>query len=372
MLKKNNKLKQIIYIITFFALIIIFTFLVLLTKDSDKIIDIKQFIKTDTKLIYVIKDKCFNYPIQILDKYSIDYIKVENKDLTIFERTKLKNIIDTKKIKNSLVIYEGGKVKDTLENLNKKEVNKFLQENNIIPSQIVDNVEEIVNESNKILDSQYSMVYIPYTNLDEIKKQDEILKDIAENYSIEYKRIDAYLLSNNQQEKINSLLGLSLVEDQILVLVKDNKMISNIRGIHSKNTYIEKLYGANFINELEIKIKEIDYDIFNKMLEDKEKSIILLGSDKVKDVSEVFNLLNKMIYTYDINVNFLNIDNSDLSNKIKEKLENIGYDGAISYPLVIIAESNKILGYAIGNSKEEYFIDIFMENGVIKGDVING
>ena len=170
----------------------------------------------------------------------------------------------------------------------------------------------------------------------------------------------------------DNLLNISLVEDQILVLVKDNKMIANIRGIHSKNTYIEKLYSANFINELEIMINEINYDNFNDILEQKEKNIILLGSESEKDVNAIFNLLNKMVYNYDINVNFLNVNNSDLNNKVKEKLETIGYNGAVSYPLVIISESNRILGYAIGNSKEEYFIDIFIENGVIKGDAING
>jgi len=39
--------------------------------------------------------------------------------------------------------------------------------------------------------------------------------------------------------------------------------------------------------------------------------------------------------------------------------------------MVLIVESNNILDYVIGNSTEEYFLDIFIENGVIKGDVIN-
>lgn len=370
-MSKKNKLKQIIYIVSFLVLFLIFIILILFTKDSKKITDIKEFLKTDTKIIYVIKDKSLSYPIEILDKYSVDYIKIDYKDLTIFERRKIKEIVGNKNITNSLVIYKNGKKGSILKNLKEQEVVKFLQHNDIIPSEIVDNVEEIVNESNLILDSQYSMVYIPYTNLDEIEKQDKIFKDIASDYEIEYKKIDAYLLSRNQQEKINNLLGLSLVEDQILILVKDNKMIANVRGVHSKNTYIEKLYSVNFINELEKKINEIDYAEFNDILENKEKSIILLGSENEKEVNEVFNLLNEMIYNYDINVNFINIDNSDLNSKIKEKLEELGYNGAVSYPLVVITESNKILEYIIGNSKEEYFIDIFIENGVIKGDVIN-
>lgn len=367
---EKRKMKQIIYAVSFLLLFLIFIILILFTKDSEKIKEIKEFLKTDTKIIYIIKNESLSYPIELLDKYSIDYIKIDYKDLSIFERKKIKNIIDNNDITNSLVIYKNGKKRSILENLKEQEIVKFLQKNNIIPSEIVDNVEEIVTESNSILDSTYSMVYIPYTNLAEIEKQDQIFKDIASDYEIEYKKIDAYLLSNNQQEKMNSSLGLSLVEDQILILVKDNKMVANIRGVHSKNTYIEKLYSVNFINELENKINEIEYDEFNDILKDKEKRIILLGYEK--EVNEVFNLLNEMIYNYDINVSFMNIDNSNLNNKVKEKLEEIGYNGAITYPLVIITESNKILEYVIGNSKEEYFIDIFIENGVIKGDVING
>ena len=52
-------------------------------------------------------------------------------------------------------------------------------------------------------------------------------------------------------------------------------------------------------------------------------------------------------------------------------LTNIGYSDAFSLPLVVIVESNKILGYAIGKSNEEYFLDLFIENGVIKREIVN-
>jgi len=150
-------------------------------------------------------------------------------------------------------------------------------------------------------------------------------------------------------------------------------MVSNIRGIHSKKTYIAQLYEANFINELENKINELDYDSFKEKLNTKEKNIILIGSDELKDSNDVYELLNKMIYNYEINVSYINIkkDDTELYDKIKEDLETIGYTEGFSLPLAVIVESNNILDYAVGNSKEEYFIDIFKENGVIKGDVIN-
>lgn len=376
MLKKFKDPKIKIICITLCSLfILIFLILIYLTIDGRKIRDIKDFINIDTKVLYVTSDKTLDYPIKIMDKYSIDYLKIYSSELTIFERKKIKKIVDSSDIKNVLVIYENGEIKDKLfEYKNKESVNKFLQNNSIIPNKLVDNVDRIISESERMLESSYSMVYIPYKELDNIEAQDEIFKQIAEEYSIDYKKIDAYLLSNKQQEKINSLLGISTVEDQILILVKDNKMIANIRGPHRKNTYIQTLYDVNFINELENKVNEIDYNSYKELLNSNEKNIIVIGNENNKDSNDVIENLNKIIYNYDIVVNYMNIENidSNLSNKVKEKLENIGYSGAFSIPLVVIVESGKILDFSVGNSAEEYFIDIFIENGVIKGDVING
>jgi len=375
MLKEISNRKKIIYIISFCLLVLMFLFLVYLTIDGNKIREIKDFIRTDTKILYITEDENLDYPIKVMDKYSIDYYKINSSELTIFERKKIEKIVDGKKFGNVLVIYENGKIKDKLfEYKDKESVNKFLQDNNVIPSVLVDYVDKIMSESQKLLESSYSMVYIPYKKIDNIENQDEIFKQIANEYSIDYKKIDAYLLSNKQQEKINSLLGISTVEDQILILVKDNKMIANIRGPHRKNTYIETLYDVNFINELENKVNEIDYNLYKELLNSNEKNIIVIGNENNRDSNDVIENLNKIIYNYDIEVNYINIENidSNLSNKVREKLENIGYSGAFSIPLVVVVESGKILDFAIGNSNEEYFVDIFIENGVIKGDAING
>jgi hypothetical protein len=376
MLKRiSNRTKKIICVTSFSLSILIFLLLIYLTIDGKQIRELKDFIHTDTKILYVTEDDNLDYPIKIMDRYSINYLKISISELTIFERKKIEKITDSRDFKNVLVIYENGEIKDKLfEHKDKESVNKFLQDNNIIPNELVDYVDKIMIESQKLLESSYSMVYIPYKKLDNIENQDEIFKQISEEYSIDYKKIDAYLLSSRQQEKINSLLGISTVENQILILVKDNKMIANIRGPHRKNTYIETLYDVNFIDELENKVNEIDYNSYKELLNSNEKNVIVIGTENNKDSNDVISNLNKIIYNYDIEVNYINIENvnSDLSNKVKEKIENIGYTGGFSIPLVVIVESGKVLDFAIGNSSEEYFIDIFIENGVIKGDAING
>lgn len=370
----SHKSKKIIYIVSFSLLILLFLVLIILTKDSKQIIEIREFIKTDTKLLYIIDNQDTNYPVEILDKYSVDYLEVNSNELTIFERKKLEKIINSKYLNNILVIYQDGVIIDALiEYESNDSVNEFLQKNNVIPQTIVENVEDIMKQAETISDSEYSIIYIPYENHEEIEKQEEIIKSIASEYSIEYKKIDALLLSKTQQEKINTILGLSDVENQILILVKDKKIVANIRGIHSKNTYIETLYELDFITELENKLNEIDYTEFKSELKNNDKSIILLGIKGYKDCDNVFKLLNQMIYNYDMEVNYIDLKSteSDVYKKVNEKLENIGYKEGFSLPLVVIVESNKVLDYIIGNSDEQYYIDVFIENGVIKGDVIN-
>lgn len=374
MFKKKLKSHKKTYIILFSLLIILFITLVILTIDNKKIVEIKEFINNDTKVLYITSDDSLKYPIEILEKYSIEYMKINTNELNMFERKKIKNVVDSKDLNNVLVIYQNGSIKDTLiEYESNESVNKFLQENNIIPEILSDKVNHIMNEVNNVLVSDYLMVYIPFKKVDEVENQEKIFKKISNDYSIEYKRIDAYLLSDKQHEIINKTLGLSLVEDQILILIKNKKMIANIRGPHSKKTFIQTLHDANFIDDLESKINEIDYNEYKQILKSQEKNILVIGSNNSKDSNEVVELLNEMIYSYNIKVSYLDVDISDtaLTNKIKEKLVSAGYIGSFSLPIVIITESSKILDYAIGNSKEEYFLDIFIENGVIKGDVIN-
>ena len=367
-------IKKLVYAISFSLLVFLFVYLVLLTKDSKNIIEVKEFIKSDIKVLYIYQSKEEKYINEFLKKYSIEHKNIDSNKLTIFERKKLKNIINNNNIKNVIVLFENGEIKDYLVNSkSNKKIEKFFQKNEITPEEVVDNVKEIEKESMKILDNDYSIVYIPYIKHDEILNQERIFENISKKYSIDYKRINAYSLSKIQKAKINKLLEISDVEDQILVIIKNKKMIANIRGIHSKNTYIENLYELNFIDELETKINQVDYDEFKRVLNNDDKSIIFIGMDNSHDCEKVFNLLNGMIYNYNLNINYINLKdtNSSIYSKVKEKIEKIGYKGNFTLPLVLIVESNKILDYIIGNSQEDYFLEVFIENGVIRGDEIN-
>lgn len=373
--KTNDKTKKIIFGIFFSILVIVFISLLIFTSSSKTIKEIKQFVKTDDKVLYISDGtKNSDEIIKLMNKYDVYYLEIDSSKLNLFERKKIEKLTNTKYLNDVAVIFKNGKVKDALiEYEFEEQVVKFFQKNKLIPKIIVDDVKNIMKEVKNILNSEYSMVYIPYENYDLIEEQDKIFKEIASEYSIDYKKIDAYLLGYNQKETINQILKLSFVDDQILIIIKDNKMIGNIRGMHSKNTYIETLSDLNFIKEIENKINEIDYHTFKEKLTNNDKSIIIIGNNDLKDCETISNVLNDMIYSYNISVDYINVGNVDstLYKKVQEKIENIGYKEGFSLPMVIIVESNTILSHVIGSTNEEYFLDIFIENGVIKGESIN-
>ncbi len=361
--------KKVLLTLFFITLITILVVLLILTRDSNFIKEVKGFIENDTKVLYVsTKGKYSDYPINVFNKYDTKYLYIDSTKLSKLDKTKLEKIIDTKNLSNTVIIFKNGKIQDKKLNYDTdNEFNSFLQRNDIIPEVIGDN-KGIIESVSNLLETDFTVLYIPYRYINGIDTQNEILKNISYQYSINYKMINAYLLSKIQQEKLNSILQISSVEDQIIILIKDQKIIGSIRDIGVSNDYIEKMKEYNFIEQIDNYIQEINYEDFNNILESKDKNIILIGKDNCKHCNEVINTLNRIIMNYGINVNYINIGETDseLSKIIENKLTLLGYSDGFTTPITFMVESNKIIDYVIGASTEKYFIDIFTENGIIK------
>ena len=370
MVKDNFKVKNnIILLIILGILLVIFFSLLFITKDNSRIKDIKKFIQTDTKILYISnKNNYKEYPIDLFKKYEINYLYIDSDKLTNVEETKLEKIINSKYLSNIIVIYNNGEIVDAIiEYDNEESLNKFLQKNNIIPEVIGDNI-NIIEEVKTILDTEYSLIYLPYKSIDKIDNQDRILKDICEDYEINYKKIDAFLLSSSQHNKLNTLLQISKVEEQIVILVKNKKIIGSIRDINNKKEYLEKLKEYKFVEEINSLITFINLNEFNNLLNNNEKNIIVIGKDECKYCDSVTTTLNDIAINYDIKINYINVGklDSDISLQVEEKLIELNYNDGFTTPIVLVVENNKLLNYVIGFASEQYFVDIFTENGIIK------
>lgn len=369
---KNNTFDIIKTFLMFvFVVFLITIFIVLLVVFSDnKVVDnIREFTKNGTKVLYFSnKEKFSNYPIELLEKYDIEYLYIETSDLSKFEQKKIRSIVDNNNIYNSIIIMENGEVKETLVDYNSDtDVLNFFQRNNIIPA-IIGNTKDILENTKKLITSDLMLLYVPYNYNNLLLEQNKILTEITNEYNIGYSMIPAYLLSFNQQEKLNSILQISYVENQIVILVKNKKIIGSIRGYGSKSTYIEDLYKYKLISEIESYIQEIDYDILNNLVSSSESNITVITKNDCKYCESVLSTLNKIKLEYDISINLINITDfdSEIAKSIENKLTELGYNDGFTTPLTIITQSNKVIDYVIGSSNEKYFVDIFRENGIIK------
>ena len=370
MIKDNFKVKNnIVFLIILGILLVIFFSLLFITKDNSLIKDVKKFIQTDTKVLYISKEKNYKeYPIDLFRKYEVEYLYIDSNKLTNVEENKLEKIINSKYLSNIIVIYNNGEIIDAIIEYDSEDsLNKFLQKNNIIPEVIGDNT-SIIEDVKTILDTDYSLIYLPYKNTEEVENQDRILKDISEDYEINYKKIDAYLLSSSQHTKLNTLLQISKVEEQIVILVKNKKVIGSIRDINSKKEYLEKLKEYKFVEEINSLITFINLNEFNNLLNNNEKNIIVIGKDECKYCDSVTTTLNDIAINYDIKINYINVGkiDSDISLQVEERLMELNYNDGFTTPMVLVVENNKLLKYVIGFASEQYFIDIFTENGIIK------
>ena len=164
--------KKIIIGVFSTIVVIVFVVLLLLTMDDKFIKDIKKFIKTDTKVLYITdKDNYNKYPIELLDKYEIKYKYINSKKITSFEKTKLERIINNNDLSNIIVIFESGKIKDALLRYDSKtELNEFLAKNGVIPN-IIGDISGIKNKINNSLESEELILYLPYKYDDSIEYQ---------------------------------------------------------------------------------------------------------------------------------------------------------------------------------------------------------
>lgn len=359
-----------ILLILFIIVLVGFIIALLVFMPNKKLINnIKTFININTKVLYISNKENFSdYPIELLKKYEIEYMYIDSSKLTSYEKNQIKKIIKTSKFSNIIAVFENGKLIDTISNFkNEDEVIKFFQKYEVIP-EIIGDIGDITSNIESLVLNDLMILYFPYKYTDDVEKQDIILKKIALENNIKYQMINAYLLSKNQQEKLNSLLKISSVEDQIVILVKEQKIIGSIRGINRKSEYISKMKDFEIISKMQNYMKKIDYSKFCETVYKNEKSIVVITKEDCKYCDDVIDILNKIVINYEIEINYIDIENldSNTSKKVEEKLIELEYSDGFTTPITFIFESNKILDYVIGPSTEQYFIDIFSENGIIK------
>ena len=368
-----NKIKsgkiRLIYLLSAIAIFVVIVFCIKSLENFNYIKAIKKFVEKDTKVVYISDKKNYSqYPIDLLSKYGINYLYINSSNLSGIEKNKLEKVFNSKYLNNIIIVYNDGKIIDAIISYESEDkLIDFFRKNNIIPESD-SNPEKVIKKLESSLENDLGIIYIPYNDLEANDEQKNILKDISKQYDLKYDIVEAYLISLEQQKKINLTLDISDVEDQIVIFVKDKKVIGNIRGLHTKEEYVNELRKFKMIENTLNEINEIDYEKFLNITDSKDKNIIVIGKNDCKYCDDALNTLNTIASDYELKINYFNVETQESENfkKVKEKLEKMDYKDSFTTPLILITESEKILDYMIGVSSYEYYEEKLMELGIIK------
>ena len=370
MIKDNVRVIKFIYILFILLAIIFFSSCALLR--NNKIINtINDFVKKDTKILYISNsNKHTPYSIETFEKYDINYLYINCNNLSEIEKISLHKFINKKDITNIVMLYKNGKYVDSVNYYSEDELYDFLNKYDLMPKVIGDN-SSIINQISEYIKKDKSVLYLPYDLDNEVEKQNLLLQNLSYTYGIDYKKINVYLLSNVQKEKLNSLLGISVVEDQILLFIKNGNIIGNIRGNITKDEFVKKIDDISFIHDTKNKLTSINYDKFESILDSNNKSVVTIIKDDCKYCDDLLETFSDISNLYDVNIYYINVQNeeTELSKRVKEYLNNLNYNDISTLPITLIIERNKVIAYTIGASSTNYFVDIFNENGIINKEV---
>lgn len=111
--------------------------------------------------------------------------------------------------------------------------------------------------------------------------------------------------------------------------------------------------------------KEIDYNTYKEMIENKESFILFIGSSECSHCKDYEITLNEVIKKYHVEVNYLNL--LDLSDKqLNEFKSQISFSGTPTTIFIENGEETSHYNRIVGALDYDEIVDKFAENGYIE------
>ena len=359
--------KKILWIIILAVMFITVSVLIFDYTATSKIHKIKKFINSDIKITYVYENNFIsNEMLELCQKYDLNCKIIEAKKLSKVEKKQIKELINNNDLTSTVSIFNNGKLIETSINVDSQEkLISIFQRLKILPNvlkeqNIIENMNNILSDNN----NSY-LLHIIYDNEQEYGVQEKILKKISEDNDIEYEQIPAYLLSITQKNKLNNILQISDVKDQIVIAVYNGKIITCIRDIwSSRYKYISALKESGFINNNNF-YTSINVDQILSTANNGTSQVITIVSSDCKYCDQLLENMNSIIIDNGLEV--YNVSAKDnQKNNLTKILKKLNYDDELTFPLTIIVQNNQLVDYIIGSSTKDTIVDMLTEYGIIK------
>jgi len=238
-----------------------------------------------------------------------------------------------------------------------------------------------VKGSGEILDNFYkymgsddaTVIYYGSSTCSYCSLQTPIMKQIKEDYKMDYLYVDASKLSNDDQKEILKVLDIEGSTPTIAV-VKDDEVIDvNVGYMDGKNT-VEFLKKNKILDEdatykPEENLTFIDFNRYKELVSEDTLNVIVIGQTTCSHCIAVKPVLSRVAGNNNITINYLNLTemSQDEQSELIENLKSIGYADAdnLGTPLTLITKNNHLEGSIEGENPPSYFTREFKKYGVI-------
>lgn len=235
--------------------------------------------------------------------------------------------------------------------------------------------------SGEILDSFYkymskhkeTVIYYGSSTCSYCSLQTPIMKQIKEDYKVDYLYVDASKLSKKDQKEILKVLDIKGSTPTIAVVKNDDVIDVNV-GYMDGNDTVEflkknKILDKDATYKPEENLTMIDFAKYKELVVEDALHVIVIGQTTCSHCIAVKPVLSRVAGNNNIEINYLNITemNESEQSELVESLKIIGYADAdnLGTPLILITKNNHLEGFIEGENPPSYFTREFKKYGVI-------
>jgi thiol-disulfide isomerase/thioredoxin len=199
------------------------------------------------------------------------------------------------------------------------------------------------------------------------------MKQIKEDYKIDYLYVDASKLSKDDQKEILKVLDIEGSTPTIAVVKDDDVVDVNVGYMDGKDT-VEFLKKNKILEEdatykPEENLTFIDFNRYKELVSEDALNVIVIGQTTCSHCIAVKPVLSRVAGNNNITINYLNLTemSQDEQSELIENLKSIGYSDAdnLGTPLTLITKNNHLEGTIEGENPPSYFTREFKKYGVI-------
>lgn len=239
---------------------------------------------------------------------------------------------------------------------------------------------KLMDEFRKYVSSdELSLVYYMHEGCQFCAMEEPILERVADDYNLEYLKIDSNDLRGKNKTEVLNRLGIE-GKTPTLVVIKNGKSTAIQVGYLDGYKLVDFLVRAEILDEgstykPEENLTVIDYEEFKELRDSDKEYVVMIGSSTCEYCKAARPTLSNIAKAYNITINYVSLDyfSKDERNEFFKDLEDLKYDestftdsGKMRTPSVLVVKKGRVTGHLEGLQEVTEYVKFFKEEKIIK------